>query len=478
MKIKKLFQNKKFKHGSLATAITAIFIAIIVVVNIVVALLIDRFDWKIDLTANQIYQVTDQTEEYLKNYNEKVTIYVLEEEEAFKTYSDLYTQAYYIIEKFASLNSNITTEYINLTEHPDFATNYPDVELVNGDLLLVGENGRYQALTGDDLFTQSYSDDYQTSEVLSMAEQSIDSALAYIVGEDPVNVAMISGHEEIDLSSIQDVFEKSNYNFNSVSLLTGTIPDDTDMVLIACPSVDYTVDEIAKLDAFLDNNGQLGKTVTYFGSASQGTLPNLEAFLSKWGIQVQDGAIHELDSNMIYQNSLTPFTTVNANDYTSNMPNTSTNILTPYLKPMQEGKADSGITVTTLATTGETCVRQPADADANWQPTNDELQSYAVALAAKKTSGENSSQVVAYASVDMLAFLSEPVVNNGDFVLATFNAAANRENTIQITPKSLTASTLGISSFQGWLLLILFVIIVPVAVLITGLAVWMRRRHR
>ena len=44
MKIKKLLQNKKFKHGSLATAITAIFIAIIVVVNIVVALLIDRFD--------------------------------------------------------------------------------------------------------------------------------------------------------------------------------------------------------------------------------------------------------------------------------------------------------------------------------------------------------------------------------------------------------------------------------------------------
>lgn len=76
-------------------------------------------------------------------------------------------------------------------------------------------------MTGDDLFTQSSSDDYQTSEVLSMAEQSIDSALAYIVGEDPVNVAMISGHEEIDLSSIQDVFEKSNYNFNSVSLLTG-----------------------------------------------------------------------------------------------------------------------------------------------------------------------------------------------------------------------------------------------------------------
>ena len=115
MKIKKLFQNKKFKHGSLATAITAIFIAIIVVVNIVVALLIDRFDWKIDLTANQIYQVTDQTEEYLKNYNEKVTIYVLEEEEAFKTYSDLYTQAYYIIEKFASLNSNITTESVSYT---------------------------------------------------------------------------------------------------------------------------------------------------------------------------------------------------------------------------------------------------------------------------------------------------------------------------------------------------------------------------
>ena len=76
MKIKKLLQNKKFKHGSLATEITDIIIDIFVVVKFVVALLIARIDWKIDLTANQIYQVTDQTEEYLKNYNEKVTIYV------------------------------------------------------------------------------------------------------------------------------------------------------------------------------------------------------------------------------------------------------------------------------------------------------------------------------------------------------------------------------------------------------------------
>ncbi|MBQ3166248.1 MAG: hypothetical protein IJC01_02815, partial [Clostridia bacterium] len=48
----------------------------------------------------------------------------------------------------------------------------------------------------------------------------------------------------------------------------------------------YRVDEdqLKKLDAFLDNDGQKGRSLLYFASASQPAMPAMEAFLSEWGI--------------------------------------------------------------------------------------------------------------------------------------------------------------------------------------------------
>ena len=50
---KKLTLNrKKIKYGGLATAITAIFIAAVVLLNVVVSTVMDRYPLKLDLTSD------------------------------------------------------------------------------------------------------------------------------------------------------------------------------------------------------------------------------------------------------------------------------------------------------------------------------------------------------------------------------------------------------------------------------------------
>ena len=71
--------------------------------------------------------------------------------------------------------------------------------------------------------------------------------------------------------------------------------------------VDFTDEEIAALESYLNNDGKYGKAVVYIASAAQPDLPKLEAFLLKWGIQLQSGLVLEYDQSLLYQFQNEPF---------------------------------------------------------------------------------------------------------------------------------------------------------------------------
>lgn len=49
--IRNSFRDKKFKYGGYATLMTAVVIAIAIIINLVV----DQINWKLDLTQNQMF---------------------------------------------------------------------------------------------------------------------------------------------------------------------------------------------------------------------------------------------------------------------------------------------------------------------------------------------------------------------------------------------------------------------------------------
>lgn len=485
MKLKALLNNKKFRHGSLATLITVFVIVVAVLINIVCSMLIDRFDLRIDITQNQIYELDQQTLDYLSSYEQPTTIYVLAGEDEFRTASDEYTQVYNILKKYPANNSNIKLEFIDLMENPSFATQYADAELSAGDVLVVGDNGRYRSLTSSDLFRTEYDyTTYQVSAVYSLAEQSVDGALEYIEGKNPVHAVVTEGHQESDISSITTNFEVSNYEFETANLTMSDLSADYDLVIIASPTVDFTEEEIAKLDSFLDNGGELGKSVIYLGSATQPALPNLEAFLAKWGIQMEDGAVYEMNTQMVASASgqVNPFILYafpSTSEYASSI-DTSLPLLVPYIKPMTAVSPEDTSTMSTvsIAKTSETCVRVPSDINETWQPNEEDQQTYEIAMAGVKQNGDVKSQVIAFSSLQMLAYYDQPTLSNGDLVTAVWNTAADKADSLQLTLKSLTASSLGMTISKAYLLTGIFVLALPLATIIVGLVIWLRRRHR
>ena len=57
---KNIFNSRRFKHGSLATAMTVGFVAAVVLVNVIVGLLVERFSINIYLTDNKIFVLSDE----------------------------------------------------------------------------------------------------------------------------------------------------------------------------------------------------------------------------------------------------------------------------------------------------------------------------------------------------------------------------------------------------------------------------------
>ena len=84
---KSFFRNPRFKHGSLATAITAVVIVVIVLLNVAVTLLEKRVDLRFDITANHLFSLTDEAKEYFASVGDDVTITVLSSEDALRNFS-------------------------------------------------------------------------------------------------------------------------------------------------------------------------------------------------------------------------------------------------------------------------------------------------------------------------------------------------------------------------------------------------------
>ena len=73
--LKQKQRKKKMKYGSVAVAITLIVTAIVILLNVVVGLLVERYpNAKLDLTTSNLYEVSDETIDYIKNLEDPVEI--------------------------------------------------------------------------------------------------------------------------------------------------------------------------------------------------------------------------------------------------------------------------------------------------------------------------------------------------------------------------------------------------------------------
>jgi len=302
---------------------------------------------------------------------------------------------------------------------------------------------------------------------------------------------MLGGHNEDGLIAFVDLLRKNNYEITDANLLTEEVIDpEATVAILASPKRDLTEDELRKLDSFLVNGDAYGKTVMYLTSADAPEItefPNLAAWLAEWGIGVGESVVFETDPRLTMPtNPHIALVQYGESEYSADLQERSIYPVFAYAKPLSATFAEKGArSVKTLLQFSAQAGVIPVDATETWQPTDADITGPIPALLlSTETRYDNltpkQSHVIATGSVYSLdaQFLGAVSYANADYYLGLIDALAGREDSVRIKDKTISMQTIEITSAQANTISLFVFILLPVGLLVFGIVVWMRRRHR
>lgn len=522
--------GKRIKHGTQAAVFTLVFLGLLVLVNVVATTLFERYPINIDLTRDKIYSVGDESEDYIKNVDTDVLVTVFAKEDEYTNYSPYTKQAAELLKNYCKLNHHISYRFIDIDSNPDVIKNYSDevgsfdivfetksavdgedikrtrrlgvVDLVNfnDDFISQLSQAGYsvemakEKMGGDMKFFSSYSNAVESSN----AEQAFTSALMTVTDPDPVYVTFLTGRSEITdpvtngspLEYFSTLLTANGYNVNSIDITKEDIPEETDIAVIAAPTVDYLPEEAQKVSDFLNNGGELGKQLIYVASYSQDKTPVLDEFLAEYGLEVGEGVICETYGDNFINS---PYLTIAAelsDAHRDSMMTKDPVINTIYSRPVNTLFDEQHMLST------EKCVMSTDNAytalityDKQYQqvpgtPITKGKQCY-MALGTKSRFTDDGtstvcSNVICFGSEYMLQnnILSAEQYNNSEYVFSLLGELSHKSQGVFIKPKTISNDPFEINAKQRSALMWTFIVFIPLAVVAVGLIVWLRRKNK
>jgi ABC-2 type transport system permease protein len=489
-KFKKFMKSRKARHGTIAMAITALVIVMVIVLNIIIGLLVNRFpDLELDLTSNSSFALQDDTIDYVSHLDSDVTVYILMEKDTFESQGTYFVQAQKMLNKMVSKsNGKMKVKYVDLTSNPSFTSDYPNVDWQSSsanNIVLVESGKQYKVLTLADCFEydeQTYNYNGSYSFTGTKIEQAVITAILNVTTNDKVVVDMIKGNNEQDYSSLKSLLENNAYQVNEVSLATGDFDKDAKVAIMYAPSVDLDEKIVEKLSTWLSNDGKYGRSLIYVPTADMGEMPNLDDFLKEWGMSIDRGYVFETDeSTLVSASSPYAFTVSYGDYYKDNLKNSKIPVVVSESHAVNI--TDENTAHALLKTTDKAGVL-PIDADKSWDY-KDAITGNGENVAAEgvmTNEDKKSSRVVVFGSYIMFSdtIMKYNSFNNSAYFMNVINTIADKEDVgITIESKSIDNTELGITDVATQnTMLVVFVIVIPIAILVAGFVFWLRRRNR
>ncbi len=499
--------SRKLRFGAIAAATTAVVVAVILLLNIAMDAIEERYPLTVDLTAENLFTLDEDSVTLAKGITTPVEIVVFAEEGYFSsanTGSDvtdkILTQFYEALKQYQSLSGgNVSYRFVDLDANPTLATKYEAYSVSNGSILfLCGE--RYQTCHINDLYSYeanytTYTYDY-SSEVESVLAAKINLVSATAVK----NVVFLTGHEEVAdvIGNLKSLLNNNGCDVSELNIAASAEPpENADVFIIAGASSDYTADEIAKLRGWLDNDGKRERDLVVFINPLT-RLPNLQEMLSdEYGIEVLDQLVCETDANNVYNmDQYNAYANVVETDFTKGLLNQRA--LAPLCRPLKvtiTSSTDESTYAKTLFTFGETAkVQDLAQALSAVQDKETTIETkdaaeYPVAGAAFTTdriydNNDNryyTTDVMVYGTVMFASSSTMDITSacNEDLFLSVFRGLTGLESVITVSDKPLSGETLdfGGSKVPTALGIYVFTIGLPALLVLIAIVVFVRRRR-
>ena len=330
--------GRKVRYGGTSLAITALIIAVVIILNAIMTLLTKRFMWYGDMTPDLHFTISDECFELIgevaddeinspvemidkfradnKAYNsehglsegdegyrdENVKVNILFPVEPDALEADDTTL--YVKENAEELRAKfpdyITTEYVNAISNPKRFQKYlsSNTEKMSLESIVIecGSEFRIRTLRSFYIFNKEEPYAYNGEKAFA------SSILAVTRAEMPLACYTVNHGEKFPISAevdedgnnlvpFLDVLENAGYRAQPIDLSTEEIPEACRLLITFNPKQDFIAGnnglekqgELKKLDAYLaDRNAFM-----VFLDHTTGELENLEEFLGEWGLAVR-----------------------------------------------------------------------------------------------------------------------------------------------------------------------------------------------
>lgn len=489
-------RKEKYKRGGLATILTVVFVAVVVVVNILVGLLSDRFpSMNVDLTAQKLNTLSEQAQEVADGITEETEIYLIGSEDFYRknenqyytSYGVEFSQVANLADKLAESNSLISAEFIDPDLNPQFISEYADEDLTSG-CVLVKSARRYKALSPMDLFNVTRDSDTYEYKVYTNVDSCLAGALEIVNMEKVPVIAIATGHTEAldgNLTEFTNMMERQNYEVKEFNVFSEEIPENTAVVFIPTPMEDYTEGEVEKIRQFLLDT-QRAEDIGVLMSCypTQGDTPNLDRLLEEWGVKVEEGVVAESDPNRVatYDESF-----ILADKTDAPIDGDFNQLVAAYSCPLTvlfTGNGDVG--VQELWTTADTSyvITENTTEEEIADPNTEKHVVATLSMAYQKVDGDNYQRSLSVFGSSMTftdAFVSSSAFGNGSYLEDLFRyMTGTGGSSVTVYTNPVQTNTLDISMSAGLITTIglgIFTIGLPLAILIMGLVVFLKRRH-
>ena len=208
----RFLENKRVKYGSFAIGFTIVFIAALIILNVIVTSLANAFSWYVDMTSSRLYSLSDEAEQLLDELCEKypdVRFNIIFPQERDTYLSYVGSAGKLIVETAEQMQAlhkdNISVQYVDTLKHKELIKSSwtkTEYEQINLSDVIVEIEGGAQAIK------YTYTAFYVTSDNTYIgynAEKKFISAMTSLCQSDsekPI-VYVLKGHGEPGIEQLK-----------------------------------------------------------------------------------------------------------------------------------------------------------------------------------------------------------------------------------------------------------------------------------
>jgi ABC-type uncharacterized transport system involved in gliding motility auxiliary subunit len=466
-------RNRKLAYGSNTVVSSIIFLAILVFV----ALIAERHPLRVDLTESGSFSLSGQTKNILKDLDKPISIKCFYSNSA-PDQSQGRGKAKDLLETYQYYTKNIKFEFVDPDSQPEVARDY-EVKTY-GTLVLEGYDKKQVIQTAD--------------------EESITNAILKLSRKEQKKIYFLTGHGEHSVTSTGkdsysaagDAMTKNYYAVAEFNLLQQPdVPSDAAAVVIAGPQKPILEPEQNVLKAYLARGGKVLLMLDPL------VKTGMEDFVKSYGIELADDVVIDRLSRIFGASERIPVV-IEYGDHKITQ-NFSLPTFYPDARSVVPSKEPpQGVQLQTLASTSpnawaERNLEMLKRGEAAFDKDKDlagpvplvVLANIAGKAPEKPADGDKKDSPKPKDGILVVAGNSEYPANtyfglygNGDFFLNTINFLADEANLISVEPHQYANKPMLLTRNQAQAMFWIVLILVPLAVLVSGLTVYRVRRSQ